>query len=408
MPLSVFVHNSGCAARDGLPAAVRLGGGRRGLGRPWQLPDGRDRRWRTPCAHETGTCATVDRVACQALAAKAAVNSCVIRKTPLAADRLSDSRARELTGGATPPTMDAKAMARLGIGMVKIGLAWAMTVVGAALTSLAPAAPARAEIESPPVVTARTRAALVADGNAVAPGVPIPIGLRLRLKPGWHTYWRNPGDSGEPVAVTLRLDGREINGPDVWPAPERIEIAGIVSYGHHGDVTLLTSVPVAATAKPGTTLSIEADAKWLVCEKVCVPEQGRFTLSLPVGDAAAASRKEGASPLSPVPLPSVAGRFEPGTPSWTLRLPLAQLGAGGGTVASAYFFPERGDLIDHSAPQTLHVAGGEITLGLPQASLPTQPPAELRGVLAITRQGADGARQMSHVQVTARAAAAGR
>jgi thiol:disulfide interchange protein DsbD len=283
---------------------------------------------------------------------------------------------------------------------------WSASTALLTVAAILCASPAGAEIESAPVVTDRTRASLVADGAAVAPGASVPITLRLRLKPGWHTYWRNPGDSGEPAAVTLRIDGRELAGPDVWPVPERIEIAGIVSYGHHGDVVLATTVPIAATAKPGTALRVEAEARWLVCEKVCVPEQGRFALILPVGDGAAAG-KSGASPLSLPSLPAADAVFARADGAWTLRVAHAPLGAGDAKITDAYFFPERGDQIDHSAPQALRVAEGEIALELSLAQpkpAPPAPPQTLRGVLAVTRQAAGGARHTEHFHVAARPA----
>ena len=58
-------------------------------------------------------------------------------------------------------------------------------------------------LESAPVASARATATLVSDTDAVAPGKPFRVGLRLRLAPGWHTYWQNPGDAGVPPELTL-------------------------------------------------------------------------------------------------------------------------------------------------------------------------------------------------------------
>jgi thiol:disulfide interchange protein DsbD len=271
----------------------------------------------------------------------------------------------------------------------------AMALLAAALL----VGPARAEIESAPVVTDRTRASLVADPVA-APGGSVPIALRLRLKPGWHTYWRNPGDSGEPPAVILRVGGREIVGPELWPVPERIDVAGIVSYGHHGDVSLITTLPIAATP-PRTTLTVEAEARWLVCEKVCVPEQGRFVLNLPVGGALAPAGKHEPQPPT---LPNLDAALALGEGTWMLRVAQPQSAAGDAIVTDAYFFPERGDQIDHSAPQSLRRSAGGIALELNLAQPAPAPPQVLRGVLAVTRQRASGARYTDHFQVSARPA----
>ncbi len=276
----------------------------------------------------------------------------------------------------------------------------AAIVLAAAVLAL----PARAEVESAPVVTSRTHATLVAGGPAAVPGMPLAVALRLRLKPGWHTYWRNPGDSGEPAAVTLRIDGKEIKGPDAWPTPERIDIAGIVSYGHHGDVTLVTTVPIPATVAAGAPLRVEAEATWLVCEKVCVPEKGQFTLNVPVATARAPAGEGVERSLYPPPRPAITGLFARAGQGWELRLPVTSLGSGDGSVVDAWFFPERGDLIDHSAPQDLREWAGQMALGLASAQLPADPPSELRGVLAVTRQRPDGSRQTRHFDLTARPA----
>ena len=276
------------------------------------------------------------------------------------------------------------------------------------LAAAALAWPAIARIESAPVITDRTRATLVAGDAAAVPGAPFPIALRLQLKPGWHTYWRNPGDSGEPAAVRLHIDGTEIKGPDTWPPPERIDIAGIVSYGHHGEVMLVTTVSIPATSTAGAPLRIEAEATWLVCEKVCVPEKGRFTLSVPVATGRAPAGEVDAPSLYPPPLPTAAGLFARTGQGWELRLPVASTGAADGPLVEAYFFPERGDLIDHSAPQALREWAGEMALGLVSAPAPADPPSELRGVLAVTRQAPDGARRTRYLNVAARPAAESR
>ncbi|HJQ56839.1 MAG TPA: protein-disulfide reductase DsbD domain-containing protein [Vineibacter sp.] len=283
-----------------------------------------------------------------------------------------------------------------------------MLSLAAVAVALACGAPAHADGESAPVVTERTRASLVTDGAAVAPGASAPVALRLRLKPGWHTYWRNPGDSGEPPAVRLRVGDRDVEGPAIWPIPERIDIAGIVSYGHHGDVKLVTMVPIPASAVPGSTVRIEAEARWLVCEKVCVPEQGRFALDVPVAASAAPTAKERAGSLYPPTLPRADAIFAPAGGNWTLRAVPAPSAGGDAAVTSAYFFPERGDQIDHSAPQAMRVADGAIALDLALTQPAPPLPESLRGVLAVTRASAGGAPQVQYFEIAARPETASR
>jgi thiol:disulfide interchange protein DsbD len=321
----------------------------------------------------------------------------------------TDSRRRELTGAPAAETIGhgLDPMMNMVTGRLARIACRAAAAGGLTLAMLVPAA--HAETASAPVVTARTRATLVAADAPVVPGTTVAVALDLDLKPGWHTYWRNPGDSGEPATVTFHVEGREIKGPQVWPAPERIDTAGIVSYGHAGDVTLVTMIPVPADAKGDAALRIDADATWLVCEKVCVPEKGRFTLSLPVASGAKPSAPDATrSPLLPPPLPQAAGLFEKTAQGWTLRVAVPASDRAAGPVVDAYFFPERGDLIDHSAAQALQGKDGEIILSLASGQIPGPPPPALRGVLAVTQQRAGGAPQTRYLDVAARPAAEAR
>jgi thiol:disulfide interchange protein DsbD len=102
---------------------------------------------------------------------------------------------------------------------------------------------------------------------------------------GWHTYWRNPGDNGLPIELDWTVpDGVEV-GEIAWPAPEELPLsADIMDYGYKSEVTL----PLPVTVSPdfaGDRIDFVVDATWLVCEDICIPEDRRLELSLPVGDA---------------------------------------------------------------------------------------------------------------------------
>ena len=88
----------------------------------------------------------------------------------------------------------------------------------------------------------RAAASLAADMAAVAPGEAFRVGLRLRLAPGWHSYWRNAGDAGAPTEITLTLPEGAAAGPLAWPAPERIEYGPLVNFGYTGEVLLPLAV----------------------------------------------------------------------------------------------------------------------------------------------------------------------
>jgi len=223
--------------------------------------------------------------------------------------------------------------------------------------------------ESTPVVTARTTATLVATADPNQPGT-LRVALRLRIAPGWHTYWKNPGDAGAPPELTLNLPEGVTAGPIEWAAPARMPEGTLMTYGYAGEVLF----PVRLTS-PGSLDRIEAEATWLVCKDICVPEEGRFTL-----DALTGSSNEDA-------LFAAHDRLVPRPAPWTTRLaPDGRLGVAGpelnpGTVHEAWFIPDRPDAIRHDAPQALSVGSDGFTLGLALLNPPAGP--ALTGVLSI-------------------------
>ena len=125
-------------------------------------------------------------------------------------------------------------------------------------------------------------AQLVADHSAVQPGQTLRVGLKIDHQPHWHTYWRNPGDSGLPTTVAWTLPmGAKISEIQ-WPAPKRLPVGPLVNYGYEDQLLLPQQLTVPSSALPGTTLVLKAQANWLVCKDVCIPEGGQLELQLPV------------------------------------------------------------------------------------------------------------------------------
>src|SRR5882724_9132260 len=134
------------------------------------------------------------------------------------------------------------------------------------------------------VITDNVRAELISDAATIKPGEPFWVALRQTIRPHWHTYWKNPGDSGLPTEITWTLPPGVKADPIVWPAPTLIDVSGVINYGFQDDILLLVKItPPADLTGP---LALKADANWLVCDDVCIPEEGKFALDLPVGTAA--------------------------------------------------------------------------------------------------------------------------
>ena len=167
--------------------------------------------------------------------------------------------------------------------------------------------------ESAAVRSPRAVVTLVSDTDVPAPGTAYRLALRLRLAPGWHTYWKNPGDAGLAPEFSLTLPGGAQAGEIAWPVPQRLPEGPIMTFGYTGEVLLAVTVtPGAAAGVPGAAAgAIEATAHWLVCEKICVPEEGKFRLDLRAGNGA---------PSREVPLFSAADRALPRAAPWPARI----------------------------------------------------------------------------------------
>src|SRR5260221_3825875 len=114
------------------------------------------------------------------------------------------------------------------------------------------------------VQTDNVRAELLADVAAVKPGEPFWVGLRQTIRPKWHTYWKNPGESGLPTEIRWTLPPGMKADPIVWPAPHRFDIGGVINYGFQDEAVLLGRITPPADLR-GSSLELAAQADWLVC-----------------------------------------------------------------------------------------------------------------------------------------------
>ncbi len=190
-------------------------------------------------------------------------------------------------------------------------------------------------------------AELVAQGDAAVAGATLMLGLRLRHDPHWHTYWRNPGDSGLPTRLELSLPPGWQAGEIVWPAPRRIFIGPLANYGYEDELLLPVPVRVPAGAPPGP-VKIGARAQWLMCRDVCIPGEAQLRLELPVAASAGPSRHAILFERAAIATPreTLQARIAPGERSLSLVFERAQAG-------SAEFFPYREELVSAPAPQRL-------------------------------------------------------
>ena len=251
------------------------------------------------------------------------------------------------------------------------------------------AALAAAAVIAAPVRTAHVEAELVSAQTALVPGSPSTVALRLRMDRGWHTYWRNPGDSGLPTTIAWKLPGGLAAGPIEWPAPRALPVGPLVNYGYDDEVFLLTEI-AASPQFAGSSANLAARADWLVCKDVCIPEGADLALTLPVANSASPdSRWAGpiASARAALPQPlegwSVAATGRGAEVELTLR-PRAPTDLG-----QVHFFPYSEGKIEASGRQTLTRSGSMLTLALPVASQRVGEFTRVAGVLTSSK-GFDG------------------
>ncbi len=125
------------------------------------------------------------------------------------------------------------------------------------------------------------KARIITGKNTVGSDKTIDAGLDLEMKPGWHIYWRMPGDGGLTPTVGK---GESQNLKDLtikWPTPIRFEFDGLYGFGYKEAALLpLTLTP----EEPGNPLKLALKADIMVCNAICVPQKLDLTLDIPSGD----------------------------------------------------------------------------------------------------------------------------
>ncbi|HEY6513313.1 MAG TPA: protein-disulfide reductase DsbD domain-containing protein, partial [Burkholderiaceae bacterium] len=215
--------------------------------------------------------------------------------------------------------------------------------------SVAMLVPSLAVAQGAVLTTEHARAELLAHAPAgVAPGKPVWLALALQHQPHWHSYWRNPGDSGLPTTLSWQLGGAAVAGDIAWPTPQAIQVGPLINYGYEG--ALLLPVPLTIPAGfRASELRVKLQAEWLVCRDVCVPESGEFALTIPTRKPTSLHAKRFEAALAHVPTepPSLQGRAAIERRALRVEvdgLPSALRGR------ELRFFAEAAGVVEHAAP----------------------------------------------------------
>jgi len=227
---------------------------------------------------------------------------------------------------------------------------------------------------------------LIAENQWIAAGRNLCFGLRFQLEKGWHIYWVNPGDSGEPPRVKWQLPAGLTAGAMEWPTPRRFEASSIVDFGYEDAVMLIVQLHAEPNLAAQQPIRISAGVRLLVCShEMCIPGKAQLSLTLPIKsqppppdarsiDLFSATRKS-----LPRPVPGN-WRFNVAEADDSFAL-TANLGH---QITQAIFFPLAESQIENAAPQTLLPVAGGFRLRLRRSNQLLKPIERLKGVLVLS------------------------
>ncbi len=227
---------------------------------------------------------------------------------------------------------------------------------------------------------------LIAHDQSIAAGHTLDLGFRFQLDKGWHIYWVNPGDSGEPPRVEWQLPAGLTAGAMEWPTPRRLESANIVDYGYEDTVLLIVPLHAAISLAAQKPVRLGAQVRLLVCShEMCIPGKAELSLILPIKSQAPApdtlTAELFAATRKSMPRPA-AGNWKfsvtDANDSFVLTANV------GHRITQAVFFPLAESQIENAAPQKLSAEKADFRLTLRKSDRLLKPIERLKGVLVLS------------------------
>jgi thiol:disulfide interchange protein len=213
------------------------------------------------------------------------------------------------------------------------------------------------------------------------------VGLYFKLDPGWHVYWQNAGDSGEPPHIHWTLPAGITAGAMQFPPPSRLPLGPLMDFGYENEVVFPIQLQVSGNVKDGPAV-LDAKVDWLVCREVCIPGKAELEVKLhmlPGQPAVTSSSGTDAELLQrwykllPDALPAAdKAVFQPTQTGFRLGIVTNQ------RETQAAFFPEDQNVLDNPAPQTVTATATGLVLDLKKDANLTANPAQLKGVLELS------------------------
>ena len=233
-----------------------------------------------------------------------------------------------------------------------------------------------------PVQAPHLSVQLVSASDVIHPGGALQAGLYFKMDKGWHVYWSNAGDSGEPPKITWTLPDGVTADPMQFPAPQRLPLGPLMDYGYEGEVVFPILLHGADSLKVGSALEASAKVNWLVCREVCIP--GKAELKLPIraadagtlGNVLAQRLIQSWQQKLPLALPPDAKATFSATPTGFNVVVLT-----GKSEPSAQFFPYEESQIDNAAKQVVKPLTRGVQIEIKKDENLKTAPATLHGLV---------------------------
>jgi thiol:disulfide interchange protein/DsbC/DsbD-like thiol-disulfide interchange protein len=234
---------------------------------------------------------------------------------------------------------------------------------------------------------------LISPDAQIHPGKSNNVGLYFKLEPGWHVYWKNPGDAGEPPHIKWTLSPGVTAGPLEFPTPKRLPLGPLMDFGYEDEVVFPIKIELKMESGGSTgaydpsKAFLLAKVDWLVCRGSCIPEKTELEITRPIGSAGAGSAPiqpdqeiwaRLANNLSAPPPANLKIGFVPTSTGFRLTV------NSGHKESWASFFPASPDIVSNPAPQTALPTANGLTLDLKKDESLAANPKELAGLLLLS------------------------
>lgn len=228
---------------------------------------------------------------------------------------------------------------------------------------------------------------LLSEQQVVTENASFYVGVLLEPDEQWHTYWRNPGDSGEAPKIELSANAKIESGDIDWPIPKAIPVAHLTNYGYEGATLLMLPVELGELSPSQSSVKVSASLSWLVCKEDCIPGWADLTIDLSVGQQAVYSDNNDLFQATRKTHPqarTLSGRHELSEDHIVVELDLSSMPLL--AESEAYLFPFRSDVIQHSAKQVQSNDDDSVRWLMPKSDYLFEQPKDLRWLLSIDGQ----------------------